>query len=240
MANLQPPPDPSSVRFRGWLRDLWARTIALTGGIPNFLLKIGPSGDVLTSSLREDKVLEDDDVVGTSNEIVVTISPTGTVTISLADLITLKGSTASRLLSTNGSKLTASVTNLSDWIKGSDHNIVVTDNGDGGVILSLPGTIRLSDVTAFSLVKTDSAGILESIPDGVANEFLSTDGAGFYSFKAVATSVVVSYKIEDGETVQVNNYEYLSIDFTGEYIIEGSGSLELNGNSFLSVSGGGI
>jgi hypothetical protein len=56
----------------------------------------------------------------------------------------------------------------------------------------------------------------------------------------LSASGVVPYKIEDGETVQVNDYEYLSVEFTGEYIIEGTGSLELNGNSFLSVVGGGI
>jgi len=56
----------------------------------------------------------------------------------------------------------------------------------------------------------------------------------------LSASGVIPYKIENGETVQVNDYEYLSIEFTGEYIIEGTGSLELNGNSFISVSGGGI
>jgi hypothetical protein len=56
----------------------------------------------------------------------------------------------------------------------------------------------------------------------------------------LSASGVIPYKIYDGKSVILNSYEYLKVEFTGEYIIEGTGSLILNGNSFLAVSGGGI
>lgn len=56
----------------------------------------------------------------------------------------------------------------------------------------------------------------------------------------LSASGVHPYKVYDGKSVVLNNYEYLNIEFTGEYIIEGTASLMLNGNSFLAVSGGGI
>jgi len=72
-----------------------------------------------------------------------------------------------------------------------------------------------------------------------------SSGAGLTSderskLNNLSASGVIPYKIYDGKSVILNSYEYLKVEFTGEYIIEGTGAIILNGNSFLSVTGGGI
>jgi len=92
------------------------------------------------------------DVLGTSNEITVTDNGDDTVTISLPDAIKLDGLTASRLLATNGNKLTVSVSTLTSWIIGTSSQIIVTNNGDGTITLSTPQAIATTSNVLFNRV----------------------------------------------------------------------------------------
>lgn len=89
-------------------------------------------------------------VVGVVDEVNVADDGDGTITLSLPNAIKLKGATASRLLSTDADKLTASVAALSAWVAGTTGRLTVTDNGDGTVTL---------DVTESGLDHGSLAGI---------------------------------------------------------------------------------
>lgn len=77
-------------------------------------------------------------ILGTTDEITVTVSVDNIATISLPNSIKLDGSTASLLLATDANKKTTSVTNLASWIAGTTNQITVTNDGDGTVTISIP------------------------------------------------------------------------------------------------------
>ena len=101
-------------------------------------------------------------LTGTANQVTVTDNgANSTVQLGLPQSIgtgsspeftdlTLSGTTASRLLSTNGSKLLASVANLASWIAGTSNQITVGDDGDGSVTLSTPQNIHTSASPQFT------------------------------------------------------------------------------------------
>ena len=46
---------------------------------------------------------------------------------------------------------------------------------------------------------------------------------------------IVDYKLETGKDCTIKAYQYIDIRITGEYIIEGTGTLTIEGNGFLNV-----
>lgn len=67
--------------------------------------------------------------------------------------------TANRITATDADTDLGSVTDLTDWIAGTTYQVIVTDNGDGTLTLSLPQSIDpLSSVT-FAGVITAGIGI---------------------------------------------------------------------------------
>jgi len=71
---------------------------------------------------------------------------------NVAKVLSAKGliiadTSVSRLLSTDGDKLATSVANLALWITGTADQILITNNGDGTVTISIPDT----DVTGAEL-----------------------------------------------------------------------------------------
>ena len=46
---------------------------------------------------------------------------------------------------------------------------------------------------------------------------------------------VIDYRVETGGGVTIDEYQYLDIKLVEQYIIEGTGTLTINGNGFLSV-----
>ena len=186
MANLQPPPDPSSIRFRGWLRDLWAKNIST-------LEK--HAGEHITGGL----------------DVIPDAVPTGSSGL-------MSGTDKAKL---NGIEDLANVTNA----------VSIASS-----IVGVANKVIPYDTDSIGLIDSGASNSLKNFTWANIREALKNYFDGLYNTE----SGVISYKIKDGETVQINDYEYLNIEFTGEYIIEGTGSLKLNGNSFLSVSGGGI
>lgn len=65
----------------------------------------------------------------------------------LSESITLSSATASRLLATNADKELESIANLAAWIAGTANQILITNDGDGTVTISIPDT----DVTGTEL-----------------------------------------------------------------------------------------
>jgi len=62
---------------------------------------------------------------------------------------TLSGLTASRLLSSDGSKALAS-TDLASWVTGTSNRVTVTDDGDGTITLSGPQDIHTGATPTFA------------------------------------------------------------------------------------------
>ncbi|MDD5777967.1 MAG: hypothetical protein PHU95_00755, partial [Candidatus Thermoplasmatota archaeon] len=104
--------------------------------------------------------------------------------------VTLSGLTATRLVATNAANLLVS-SDIVNWIIGTANQVIVTDNLDGTVTLSLPQDIDtsadvefdsliLDDLTASRLVATNAANLLVSSDivnwiDGTANKITVTD-----------------------------------------------------------------
>lgn len=105
--------------------------------------------------------------------------------------LTLSNTTVSRLLSTDGSKVATSVSDLTAWIAGTANQVVVTDDLDGTVTLSLPQNIHtgaspsfaglnLSSLTASRLLASDGTKNLVSTAmtswiAGTVNQITVTD-----------------------------------------------------------------
>lgn len=70
---------------------------------------------------------------------------------------TLSGLTATRLLSSDGSKVLTSVANLSSWIAGTANRVTISDDGDGTATLTGP-----QDIAAFSTPEFNGLYINES------------------------------------------------------------------------------
>ena len=118
----------------------------------NKLLSLNSSKDVVSTEVSGYA----DGIIGTTNQVTVTDNGDGTVTISTPQDtntggsptfagMSLSGLTATRLVSTDGTKALAS-TSLSSWVAGTTNQITVTDDGDGTTTLSMPNDV---DMTAL-------------------------------------------------------------------------------------------
>jgi len=48
-------------------------------------------------------------------------------------------------------------------------------------------------------------------------------------------NAITNYSIETGKSITINSNQYLDIRLVDQYIIEGTGTLAINDNGFLSV-----
>ena len=108
-------------------------------------------------------------ILGTVKQITVTDNGDGTVTLSTPqaidvsadvefDTVKLGDATASRLMSTDANKKIVSIASLSNWIAGTASQIEVSNDGDGSITLSIPGSF-LTDAflgTANQITVTDN------------------------------------------------------------------------------------
>lgn len=106
--------------------------------------------------------------------------------------LTLSDLTASRLVSTDASKVLVSVSALTAWVAGTANQITITDDGDGTITISTPQDIHtgaspeftgltLSGLTASRLMATDGAKAADSVATlsswiaGTTNQIIVTD-----------------------------------------------------------------
>ena len=92
---------------------------------------------------------------------------------------------ANRLVATDSVGIFITISDLTTWIAGSTDKIAVTDDGDGTLTISLPGSIKLDDATASRLLATDankktvSIANLSSWVAGTSNQVtVANDGDG--------------------------------------------------------------
>jgi hypothetical protein len=108
-------------------------------------------------------------------------------------LIRLNSLTANRLLATDGSKETASVTDLTAWIAGTTNQVTVTDDGDGTVTLATPqnidtnadvefDTLTLGDMTPTYIPFFGTGGLIEESASLLWNAGLYVNSGGFHAY----------------------------------------------------------
>ena len=127
--------------------------ITATAVLSNGQLLIGDnSGDPTVGTLT-----------GTTNQVTVT-NGAGSITLSTPqdldtsadvtfDSVTLDDLTASRLVSTNGSKKLVS-SDLNSFVAGTSNQISVADDGDGTITLSTPQNIHTTATPTFGTITT--------------------------------------------------------------------------------------
>lgn len=130
-------------------------------------------------SLNIPRVIKDDwkrlDLI--INKIKMTLGRDADVThasITLSDLL------ASRLVATDSGKIIESVSDLTTWIiQSSANQVVVTDNGDGTVTLSLPQDIHVDAHPEFAglTVKDSNDDIIFFVDDDVMYVTLAAEAA---------------------------------------------------------------
>ena len=209
----------------------------------NLVIRIGGS---ITYNLEDlnNVILE---VLGTTNQITVTDSGGGSFTLStpqdthvgasptFAEL-TLSGLATNRLLYSNGSKMMATIADLTSWIAGTTNQITVTDDGDGTATLSLPQDINSGAVPEFDGLKLD---VTEVIADYTVTE---DDTFLIVTESEQGTALDVSPVVggDDGycnRTSSFNtNYEYIIIgNVTQEAFIRFPNITIPNGDNILSA-----
>ena len=92
---------------------------------------------------------------------------------------------ASRIMATDSAGVMTTVADLTAWIIGTDNQIIVTDNEDGTLTISLPDSIELGGLTANRILATDGSKKTVSVADltawiaGTENQVIVTsDGDG--------------------------------------------------------------
>ena len=117
--------------------------IIIREGTANFINIINPCETQLTfASATDHSALSNLGVDSHSQYLLVTGRTDESIDINGTGTINMNSATASRLLATDGSKDFIS-TDISSWISGTSNEIVVTDDSDGTVTLSLPLTIEV-------------------------------------------------------------------------------------------------
>lgn len=203
--------------FRGPLRNTkagsWTTHRLLYTTNPNDLL-YPDANDANSVELLSDWI------AGTANQIYRTDDGDGSLTLKLPQDIntissptfvglTLSGLTASRLSSSNGSKAIVS-TNLSSWVTGTANQIIVTNDGDGTITLSL--AYDLNDVNV-SLVETDplwTASASYGITSGNISNWNTAFGWGNHASAGYLTAEV------DGSTTNELQNIFQTITVAGQ------------------------
>jgi hypothetical protein len=121
---------------------------------PSKLLSLNASKDVVSTEASGYA----SGIIGTSNQVTVTDNGDGTVTLSTPQNIhtgasptfvgeSLSGLTASRLVSTDGTKALES-SDMTAWVAGTTNQIDITDDGDGTITLSMPNSVDMTNLEA--------------------------------------------------------------------------------------------
>jgi prepilin-type N-terminal cleavage/methylation domain-containing protein len=109
------------------------------------------------------------------------VQPSGTSllnNVTVNGSLNLPGATASMLMATNVTKNVVSTT-LSSWVTGTANQVTVTDNGTGGVVLSLPQSIATtSSITLAGMTLTGQlSGTTAVLSTSVTTPSITTSGA---------------------------------------------------------------
>lgn len=137
------------------------------------------------------KLLESTDIVawiaGTVNQITVTDDLDGSVTLSLPqdidtdadvefDSVVLDDLTASRLVASDAGKKIVSVADLTAWVAGTANQIVVGDDLDGTITLSLPQDIDIGAAVTFASLALTGILTVDTINEYTLNAGVTIEG----------------------------------------------------------------
>jgi hypothetical protein len=175
MPKLPPPPvDQTSIRWAGWLRDFWNRAAKnIIGGTSGRIVTIDSNGDTTESSLDSDKVLEDTDISGTTDEITVSIPATGSVTIGIDDpLKVTKGGTGTATLTDGGILLGSGTDAVTPLGQATNGQIPIGSTGADPVLSTITGTANEVDVT--NAAGSITIGIVDPLIVGKGGTGLAT------------------------------------------------------------------
>jgi hypothetical protein len=162
--------------------------------------------------------------------------------------LTLTGLTANRLISSDTLKALTSVGALTAWIAGTEFQVIVTDDSDGTVTLSLPQNIHAGASPTFvgltltgnllvgGTTKTQSGRIPKdhlltsntTLDETYDEVFCDTDG-GAFTITLPETPVGQRYRIINcGSNI-------LTLDPNGNNIVGGPGNLTLDAGDVLII-----
>ena len=161
-------------------------------------------------------------VAGTSNQISVANDGDGTITLSTPqstdtsadvefDSLKLDDLTASRMVSTDGSKKLVSIANLASWIAGTANEITVTDDSDGTITLSIPLTFILKAGTIDKAPLQLQSGPLKTSAVAGSFEFLTDK---FYLTLTTGTARK-EIKLTDRYYAEMYRYENTTVKVIG-------------------------
>jgi len=132
-----------------------------------------------------------DDIYGTTDQIIRTLTAGGSITLSTPqnidtdadvefDSIVLGDLTALRLIGTDGTKKIISIADLTSWITGTTNQIIVTDDGDGSITLSLSSGIDTGSIATktanYTTLITDSTILIAGTSNTVTVNLLTAVG----------------------------------------------------------------
>lgn len=118
--------------------------------------------------------------------------------------LNLSGLTASRLLSTDGSKNLASVGNLASWVAGTTNQISVANDGDGSITLSTPQNLHTAASPTFAGMTIGSLGGVLRATSGVVSGSATMDDLSATSLADPNADRMVFWDDSDGQ------YEFLT------------------------------
>ncbi|MBP6868953.1 MAG: helix-turn-helix domain-containing protein, partial [Candidatus Pacebacteria bacterium] len=187
----------------------------------------------------------------TATNAVVTNGTTTNATstnLSVSNALTLTGLTPSRLVMVNGTGIATS-TNLSSWISGTTDQITVTDNSAGGIALSLPTTVRITNASTTALssntlavgqtgtttISSTGALYTPTLTVGALSGILkATAGVVSTSLISLTSDVSGTLPVSSGGTGTGTAPTY------GQLLVgNGSGGYTLTSTSSLGIVGGG-
>lgn len=161
------------------------------------------------------------------------LSSTAAGALTLTGL-TLTGLAANRLVSSDGSDVLTSVSDLSAWIGGTANRVTVSSDGDGTVTLSAPQDIHTAATPTFGGLiapwlrpASDSTTALQ-LRNAAGTAVLTVDTTN----SKIGIGNTPSYKFDVSGDVRLTGTLYADggiVDFGTDYFQEGATYLELKG-----------
>lgn len=137
--------------------------------------------------------------------------------------LTLTGLTASRLLSTNASKVLTS-TDLNSWVTGTANQLTVTDDSDGTITLSLPQDIHTGASPTFAGLTVDTNTLIVN----ATNHNVCINAASYAS-----RDLIVQASANSENSAVFRNMAGTSEGFIIGFDVNGSVNLSLNDENNL-------
>ncbi|MEK7201476.1 MAG: hypothetical protein AAB737_02495, partial [Patescibacteria group bacterium] len=139
--------------------------------------------DTLTATLATITTAVIANLTATNSTFTYATTTNATTTGALA----LTFTTPSRLLFVNASG-NATSTNLSSWVSGTTNQVTVTDNAAGGVVLSLPSLLSLTNASSTALSALDFVSVGRTATSTIRGDGGTTNLAGILSVANYATA----------------------------------------------------